>query len=281
MSAYTLYTQNLKDEVIQNMNEIIKEHDVVYSWRIKLINDIYEIGYILNEEKQLSDEIIANALCDLVQKQVILLVCHNFFKRRDDLNKLEREEITQAFMTNSYLSRQEGASYITYYLVYLPVYKEIREKGTLNIDGLIRFRVKKYQTFLHDILEQFVEDYSAKKDVIRFIRVMRDVTLLAVPLEELVHLVFKKNGKIQLYNKEKQNITGHYIKKYCKDLILDSTLTQEDLILHVLITISPKQLIVHARKNNRSKSFENTIEIIFEESITYCSGCSFCKTEIS
>lgn len=281
MSAYTLYTQNLKDEVTQNVNDIIKEYGVQYSWRIKLIDELYEIAYILNEEKQLSDEMISNALCDLIQKQVIVLVCKNFLKKRDDLNKLEREEITQAFMTNSYLSRQEGASYITYYLVYLPVYKEIREKGSLNIDGLIRFRLKKYQVFLNDILEQFVEDYIAKKDVIRFIRVMRDVTLLAVPLEEVVHLMFKKDGKIQLYNKDKQNITGQYIKKYCKDLILDSTLTQEDLILHVLITISPKQLIVHARKNNRSKSFENTIEIIFEESITYCSGCAFCEIEIS
>lgn len=279
MSAYKLYTQTLKDEVMSNVNDIIKEYDIQYSYKVKLINETYEMTCILKEEKQVSDEIISNALCDIVQKQVILLVCKEFLKKRDDVDKLEREEITQAFMTNSYLSRQEGASYITYYLVYLPIYKEIKEKEMLNIDGLIRFRLKKYQVFLKDILEQFVEDYIAKKDVIRFIRVMRDVSLLAVPLEEMVHLIFKKDGKIQLYDKEKHNITGQYIKKYCKDLILDSTLTQEDLILHVLITISPKQLMIHAKKNSRSKSFTNTVEIIFEENMLYCNGCPLCDSE--
>lgn len=280
MSTYTIYTQTLKDEMMQSISNVMEEKNMQYTWHVNSISECYEVTYILDGKKQKNDEMITNALCDIIQKNVIAFVCRSVLKKRDDLDALERDEITQAFMTNSYLSRQEGASYLTYYLVYLPVYKEIREKGSLNIEGLIRFRVKKYQLFLKDILDQFIEDYIAKKNVIHFIRVMRDVTLLAVPLEEVVHLLFKKNGKIQLYNKDKQNITGDYIKKYCKDIILDSTLTQEDLILHVLITISPKKLMIHGQKNSHSKSFENTLEIIFEGSIHYCQSCAFCETEI-
>ena len=210
---------------------------------------------------------------------MIQKVCEQFLKRREDLTLEERKEIANAFMTNNYLSRQEGVSYVTYYLVYLPIYKEVKEKGGLNMEGWLRFRLGKYKILLTDVLEQFVEDYVAKKDVINFIRIMREVNLLAVPLEEIVHIVCGKEGKVQIFDKNGVNVTGHYIKKYCKDLLLDSTLTREDLLLHVLITISPKKIILHKSKNMKSRQFINTLEIIFEDSITYCEGCEFCNKQ--
>lgn len=269
---------------MEKINELAEENGIRSQYEMSDLGQnakghMYVFNYELDGEKEICDEGLAHVLSDVMQRNVIKNVCDKFLKKREDLSCEERYEITQAFMTNNYLSRQEGVSYITYYLVYLPIYIEVREKGGLNIEGWLQFRLGKYKILLTDILEQFVEDYVAKKDVVNFIRLMRDASLLAVPLEELIHVVYKKEGKIQIYDKTMRNVTGYYIKKYCKDLLLDSTLTREDLLLHVLITISPKKLIVHKCENMKSKQFVNTLEIIFDENITYCHGCEFCNRE--
>ena len=284
MCYYTFYTQTLKDELVEKVNELLDEYGMSNHYEMKdlysgKMGHLYEVKYELNEKKEQCDEGLAQVVSDIVQKQAISAVCERFLKKREELSIQDRSEITKAFMTNNYLSRQEGVSYVSYYLVYLPIYKEIRDKGSLNIEGWLQFRLGKYKVLLRDILEQFVEDYIAKKDVVNFIRLMREVSLLAVPLEELIHIIYKKEGKIQIYDKNKRNVTGHYIKKYCKELLLDSTLTREDLLLHVLITISPKKIIIHCCENMRSKQFMNTLEIIFEENISYCNGCGFCHDE--
>lgn len=282
MCYYKFYTQTLKDELVEKINKLMSENGIGSHYKMSdiysdKIGQLYEVTYELDAKKEECDEELACILSDIVQQRAIVYVCNQFLKKREDLSSQDRADIAEAFMTNNYLSRQEGVSYVSYYLIYLPLYRELRDKNSLNIEGWLQFRLGKYKILLKDILEQFVEDYMAKKDVVSFIRLMREVSLLAVPLEDLIHIYYKKEGKIQIYDKNQRNVTGHYIKKYCKDLLLDSTLTREDLLLHVLITISPKKLIVHKSENMRSKRFINTLEIIFEENITYCKGCPFCE----
>ena len=279
MCHYTFYTKSLKDEIALKLAELIEENEIDSKGEIRDKAALYELYYETTMNKNPCDEAIAHVMSDIIQKQAILKVCQTYLKDRDDLSFVERREITDAFLRNNYLSRQEGFSYVTYYLLYLPVYNEIKEKQTLNIEGWLQFRLGKYKILLKDILEQFIEEYMTKKEVVTFIKFMRDVSLLAVPLEEEIHVVYEMEGKVQIYNKGLKNVTGYYIKKYCKDLLLDSTLTREDLLLHVLITICPKNITIHRRENMKTKQFMNTLEIIFEENIRYCEGCDFCKPE--
>lgn len=284
MCRYEFFTQTLKEELMDKINEFLQEDDINYNYEIGEMNSMsskmFHIIYELSGKQEKCDEGIAHVICDVIQKNAIKNVCHQLLRNREDLTIHEREEISQAFLLNNYISRQEGISYATYYWIYLPVYKEMKEKRTLNLEGWLHFRLEKYKILLNDILEQFVADYVAKKDVVNFIRLLREATLLAVPLETCIHIVYSEEGKIQLYNKERINVTGHYIKKYCKDLLLDSMLTREDLILHVLITISPKNLVIHQAKYMKNKQFVSTLEIIFGESITYCKGCYLCEHQI-
>ena len=284
MWCYEFFTQTLKEELIDKINEFLQEDEMVYVCEIDEINStswkMFKIIYKLSGKKEKCDEGVAHVICDVIQKNAIKNVCEQSLRNREDLTIHEREEISKAFLLNNYMSRQEGISCASYYWIYLPIYKEIREKRGLNIEGWLQFRLEKYKVLLNDILEQFVADYVAKKDVVSFIRLLREATLLAVPLEERMHIVYDKDGKIQLYNKEHINVTGYYIKKYCKDLLLDSMLTREDYILHVLITISPKNLVIHQVKYMKNKQFISTLEIIFAESMTYCKGCYLCEDEI-
>lgn len=277
MCRYTLYTMCYKEELLAKIRETERHEALQGRFDVKKVGVIWQINYEIEESKEYCNEIVAHVISDVIQKQAIYKVCHRALKDREDLEKNDKNEITETFVTQNYLSKQEGFSSITYYLIYMPILLELRKESSFNIDGWLQFRIKKYKILLNDLLEQFIADYEMKQDVVSFIRLMRDVSMLSVPLEEILHLIYDEEGSPQLYDKEMKNVTGYYIKKYCRELILDSTLHEEDWMLHILITVVPKKIIIHQKERARQKKFLKTLEVIFNESIEYCGGCKYCS----
>lgn len=275
MCHYRLYTSKHRKMLFEKLEELEQEEEMANEVEVKQVGSVYEISYMMEGNKEFCDEQLAHMISDLIQKQVISKVCTTYLKNKE-LGRLDKKDITEAFINNNYLSRQEGFSSFTYYLLYVPILQEIKQTGNFNIEGWIRFRTQKYQILLNDLLEQFILDYSMKKEVVTFIKLMRDMSVLSVPLEEMLHLIYNTEGLPQLYNKEMKNMTGFYIRQYCKDLLLDSTLSREDYILHILISISPKQLMIHQKERAKEQQFLKTLEVIFDDNITYCSGCVWC-----
>ena len=279
MCCYMLYTSRYKKELLVKLEELEQEEEMANEIEVRQIGSIYEVACLMEDTKEFCDEQLAHVMSDLIQKQVISRVCITYLKSKEELRHIDKRNIMNAFMNNNYLSRQEGFSSFTYYLLYVPILQEIKKTGVFNIEGWIQFRTQKYQILLSDLLEQFVLDYSMKKEVVTFIKLMRDISILSVPLEEILHLIYNTEGLPQLYNKDMKNMTGFYIRQYCKDLLLDSTLTREDYILHILISISPKQLIIHQSAKAREQQFLKTLEIIFDENVAYCKGCLYCENK--
>lgn len=277
MCRYTLYTINYKEEIIAKIKETECHEELRGKLDVKKLESIWQLDYEIEESKEYCDEIVAHVISDVIQKQAIYKVCHKALKTKDDIDCADKKEITETFVTENYLSRQEGFSSITYYLIYMPILVEVRKEASFNVDGWLQFRIKKYKILLNDLLEQFIADFEMKKDVVTFIRLMRDVSMLSKPLEDMLHLIYNQEGTPQLFNKDMKNVTGHYIKKYCKELVLDSTLHEEDWMLHILITVVPKKIVIHKKENARQKKFLKTLEIIFDESIQYCNGCDYCN----
>lgn len=277
MCQYKFYIKKLSPELSDMITTLETEN--AYHLSLEKIDKYYQINYEILGDQEYCDENMAHMMSDMIQKISILHLCEIFLKEKVGLSLQEQHEISQSFLSNNYLSRKEGFSYVTYYLLYLPIFYEIREKKGFNIDGWITFRMNQYHNLLKDLLEQFIKEYLAKKEVVSFIHIMRDASFFAVPLEEVIHLVFSIEGKVVIYNKAYKDVTAHYIKKYCKELLLDMSLTREDLILHVLLTLSPQKIQVHHRERAKNFKLLNTLDIIFEQSVVYCEGCEFCKTE--
>ena len=280
MCHYKLYTTVYKKELLEKLEELEQSEAVVSGIEMTCVGKIYKVECTIDgDTREICNEEIAHRLSDLIQKQAMYKVCKSYLTEREDLTTLEKRELTDAFVGNNYLSRHEGFSSITYYMLYIPILREMSKGEDFHIDGWLQFRTQKYKVLLSDLLEQFIVDYNKKREVVNFIKLMRDVSLLSTPLEECMHLVYTDMGKIQLYNSQLKHVTGGYIRQYCKELLLDSTLKREDLILHVLITISPRELIIHHKERAKEQQFLKTIEIIFDETIRYCKGCKLCNSQ--
>ena len=54
-------------------------------------------------------------------------------------------------------------------------------------------------------------------------------------------------------------------------------LTREDLLLSRLITLSPREIIIHRKQEIENKELINTILNVFGKKVTFCKDCPFCR----
>ncbi|MDF2614687.1 MAG: Sporulation protein YtxC [Clostridia bacterium] len=276
MYECVLYTTKYKDDLQNKFKEAQHENDLADTFDIAQVGDIYRVRCCANDILPESIETLAHIASDIVQKESLMQIAGGYLKQRKDISLIDKREIERRFVTNNYLSRQEGFSSLNYYFVYTPILAELKSHNRLNIDGWVRFRTCKYRIILEDILEQFIEDYFIKKDIIQFIKMVREISSMNDPLEDTLHLICTQSGRMRILNEDMEDVTTKYTQEYCKELLTDSTLNKEDLIMNILITVCPRRIIVHQKERAKHPEFFKTLEGIFGINIKYCSGCKYC-----
>ncbi|WP_207646374.1 sporulation protein YtxC [Cellulosilyticum sp. I15G10I2] len=275
------YTTKYKHKLLEKIKELEDQDEIINTCEITQDGEICRLNYSIKPFEIDTIETFAQVICDIVQTEGIIQVTKDFLMQRKDLLPTDKKEIKRKFVTNNYLAVQEGFSALTYYLVYMPLLEALKENQEINIDGWLRFRTYRYKVILADILEQFVEDYLLKKDIIKFIKMVKEMSPLNNPLEDVIHLIYKKNGEMSLHNEYMEEVTELYTKAYCEELLGESSFNKEDLIMNILITICPRRIIVHQRQRAKYPQFIKTLEGIFGINMRYCKGCENCTDNAS
>lgn len=280
MKEYILYTAHYITPLVRKIQE--SEYDDEIKGTLRTVNKgVYTaVIYCSTTTEMVVLETLAHIIGEIVQQYVLEELTDNVLQQKKELSIQDRKEIKNSFIANNYLSRQDGFSYITYYLVYLPLLDMIKKSNSINIEGWITFRMQGYKAVLEDMLEEFVAEYLAKKEMLYFIRLAREMSRLKEPIEDTLHLVYEPNGMVNIFNAKMENKTQSYIKEYCEELSLDNTLNKEDLLMHIFITLCPRKIIVHQQQNARRPQFLQTLQGLFWMQISYCGGCDFCKKQL-
>ncbi|WP_258360028.1 putative sporulation protein YtxC [Moorella sulfitireducens (nom. illeg.)] len=151
----------------------------------------------------------------------------------------------------------------------------LQENSWLNIDGFVRFRLPDYLMELEQALGEAVDEYLMEKEYDEFIRLLRYFVDAQEPRVEKVHVVLSPGGGFQLCDGENRNLSGDYLEGFVVDMV-DSDLNYEDLLISALITIAPRQVVLHATDKGRYHNTISTIKSVFGERLIQCSGCSRC-----
>ena len=274
MCRYIFCTIKYKLQLLSKLEELDQEG--MDSFEVTQTGDVFKLAYPFKQSQTDRLEMLTQVVSDIVQKQSIIQITEAYLMKRKDLEIADKKEIKKRFVAHNYLSTQEGFSALTYYLVYRPIQETLEASEVLNIDGWLNFRTHKYDIILTDILDQFVEDYLLKKDIIRFIKMVREMSSLNVPLQDTLHLVYKKDSQMILLNEDMEEVTASYTQEYCQDLLADDTLSEEDLIMNILLTVAPRKIIVHQKQRAKHPQFIKTLESIFGIHMRYCKGCEYC-----
>lgn len=281
MEQYRVLTQSYQKQFkhsIDTCNE--KQIGDEKKWQTSQIGETICFSYTPGrKDKKVVAEYVAGIVCDIVQKEVIGAFAKSYLKERKDLEESDKKQIEKLFLMSHYLTQEEGVSYISYYLVYVPILKTIEEERMINLDGWMRFRTRQYQTILKDLIEQVIYDYEIHKEYLEFLELLKETRQLHESSEDTLHLVILPNAQMYILNQEMQEVTQAYIKKYSSKELKELGITREDLIMNVFVLSSPQKVVIHNR-GNKAQSFIETLEALFQNDISYCEGCVYCEEVI-
>lgn len=152
------------------------------------------------------------------------------------------------------------------------VNRYLTEKDHVNLRGFLLFRLRAFCRAIESAAEQAAEKFLMDREYHEFIRLLRYFVDIQEPREEAVHVVMQKEGAFRIYNGEKVPIDRYYLGGWAADLV-DGEDQYGDLLISALITISPRQVIIH-----RGEGLEavGTVTSVFEGRIETCPGCELC-----
>ena len=143
--------------------------------------------------------------------------------------------------------------------------KTLLLSGHINIDGLVKFRLKEYKKELQFTVELLIDELSAKKSYDEFIGLMKYFTEIQPPITDTV-VISEAGGEYSLTDLSGNPINLRFDEEFADELMpLD--LTGEDLLISNLMAAMPRKIVFD--NVNTGTPVINTISRIFEGRITH------------
>lgn len=203
---------------------------------------------------------ISGEILDKCEKQLIYKITENEFPFAPDSDKrriysiaLKNASPNSDNMLNTMHYNRRKA------LIEESTMEYLKSNNFIIISGFVNFRLEEYKNELRKLCRDAAEEFSALKEYDEFLDMLRFFVSVQMPKEALVHIV-RKNGSLRILNKFKKDITEAYANEFA---FADEELTNEDILLSSLITISPKIIVIHDKKEN-NKIYE-TIASVFHD----------------
>ncbi|MDD6307823.1 MAG: putative sporulation protein YtxC [Clostridia bacterium] len=189
------------------------------------------------------------------------------------LNPMERQKILRdAVGTVEKTAPGKRAHYIETRL-----YEFLAASDVLSIDGFVRFRLKEYRNMLRQIVDKVAGNYITEKEYEEFIALLQYFVSMQPGLVEVLHVIMDKDTCIFLDENEVP------IQDACMEDIFfaeaQGTLTKDDVLLSVLITMAPERIVLHHATGNMRHEILETVMQVFCGRVRICENCQICKKD--
>lgn len=151
----------------------------------------------------------------------------------------------------------------------------LAEHDTINIDGFLSFRLQNYSKELEENIDKAVEDFLMEKEYNEFIRLLRYFVEIQDAKIDTLNILIGEDGKYHLYDKLYRMINNEYLEDLASEMA-DKDISYDDLLISSLITLAPKNIIIHFTTKIKKKEIIETIKNVFFDRVRVCSGCEFC-----
>lgn len=158
--------------------------------------------------------------------------------------------------------------------IFNQVKQYIKESRNIVLEGVVNFRINDYVKILDNIVDMAVNKYIIEKEYKEFINLLKVYVNSTEAKAEIMHLIYI-NGESILLDKDKNIVqidTNINNTKYLSDI----TFSSNDIALNTLLSVLPRKLEIHII--NKEDEFINTLKLIFDDRIKFCSECNICKT---
>jgi len=154
----------------------------------------------------------------------------------------------------------------------------LSEGQHLNLEGFINFRLQDFQEELKKAVEVAVESYLMEKEYRELVRMLRYLLELEDPKIDLIHLLVDKRGQIWVADQQFKKIDPYEWEDFSME-DLEGYFDFEDLLISMLVSIAPRQVLVHQNVLPRYPRLVETIKRIFDQRAVFCPRCERCSLE--
>jgi len=158
---------------------------------------------------------------------------------------------------------------------YIPLQNE-----SLNIEGFICFRLQDYQIELKQIVDEAVDNYLTEKEYREFVRLLKYFLEIQQPKIDLVHLAVDEKGQFQISDQRFKIIDPREWEEFILDEYEEES-DYEDLLVSMLVSVAPRQIMLHQNVLPRYPKTVETLRRIFNERLILCHNCARCRQEVA
>jgi len=270
---------NYSNENININKEVVRNGELTtINFKVNDIHKDYVNCEFVNIFKHYTAIAIADYIVDTLELQLIEKL---LFREYNYLKPLDRKLIIEKL--NSSLENE-------YYDVNIEVPYKVNKKAkilyklmdfishndSIDIEGFMTFRLKRYSKDLKEFLDKIIEEYMMEKQYKEFIKLLKYFVNIQEPKVDYLNILVDKNGKYHFYDENNQIIDDSYIEEIVDDLN-DTELNSDDLLISSLITIAPKKIIIHYANNIKNQEILETIKNIFDKRVFICNSCRICN----
>jgi putative sporulation protein YtxC len=148
----------------------------------------------------------------------------------------------------------------------------------LNIEGFIHFRLPDYQLELKRVVDDAVEHYLTEKEYREFVRLLKYFLEIQQPKIDLVHLAVDEKGQFQITDQRYKKIDPREWEEFDLD-DFEGESDYEDLLVSMLVSVAPRQIMLHQNVLPRYPKTVETLRRIFDSRLLICSNCAYCRQE--
>ncbi|MBD2845750.1 putative sporulation protein YtxC [Paenibacillus sp. IB182496] len=155
----------------------------------------------------------------------------------------------------------------------------LQRQRRIDLDGFVRFRLSAYRAALREVMQQAVDEWILDKQYHEFLELLRYFVSTQIAKTSVVHVLQEADGQFRLCNYELRPLDPPSASEApASDLPGGQEhfeLDVEDRIVSSLITVSPRQIVIHTERPEQQVI--RTIRAIFGERVTVCGSCQTCR----
>ncbi|MEX2356157.1 MAG: putative sporulation protein YtxC [Thermaerobacterales bacterium] len=156
------------------------------------------------------------------------------------------------------------------------LFEFLSHNDQIHLDGFVTFRLKDYIGELQDAVDRAVDDYLIDQEYRDFIYLLKYFVEVQEPRVDMVHVIIDSNGWFTLINDEGETLDQETLQELVNEIGKDQ-IVFGDLLVSALISIAPRQVLLHRPGSRIASETMDTIRRVFDGRVYTCRGCSTCR----
>ncbi|AEO93662.1 gp404 [Bacillus phage G] len=259
--------------------EEIMNNNVYSSKSFKVDLKDNKVHVAIKDEKNTSKYIeyvasnIASFILNFIEPKMIRdeveLECLDLFDEEIEENIVEKVE--WALLHKNEQIRQ------TYFLnMKNDIFDGLVSHGMFNLFGFLNFRLNDRRLEIKEYISIALEDYFSDENEEQFISLIKRIVSIQKSQIDVINLILLETNKYELITGDNKRVDIEDVEKILDEYSYDEPVEQLHLILSVLMTLVPENIVIHMSKK-QNPYIVQTLKKIFPTKTSTCESCDLCE----